>query len=562
MTVDVRQLQNAQPARLHAAADAYDSLGRANGEHFEAVKEAVRWISHGGNWTGTAAEVATNRLNRTNTKLDGSHTAMQAMGVLLREAADAFELAQSKLLDAIDEAIHAGFTVSDDGAITYPPAAAADRHDPDYDAPKRAKSLADRINRALAEANSADQAVASRLKKITEGADAGYGVSPGAAGTDLNAAKDLGRQLTAAGWPPPDASAVQVHDWWEGLSQAEQQKIVSQHPDLVGNRDGIPCVARDQANRILLPRLIEQYRGKPQLSDEERAKLAGFENIQKRLDGGFEDGGRPGTDPPLFLMGIGDQGQGRAILSWGNPDTAKHVSALVPGLNSDLAGAGAGDASTALRIRQSADQAATANGGSPDNASIFWLGYDAPQLDGASVLTKDRAVEGAAGYDQFLTGLRGTHEGVPAHVTSIGHSYGSLLVGQAARRPGGLPADDVILVGSPGVGTDSASKLGVGTDHVYVGAAKADPVAGAPSRGLLIPGVAAYDSLTNPDGSWFGTDPASSSFGGQRFSVADGTFSDSHDNYFGKNGKGGDSLGNIGRIVSGNPQLITRQEGR
>lgn len=68
--------------------------------------------------------------------------------------------------------------------------------------------------------------------------------------------------------------------------------------------------------------------------------------------------------------------------------------------------------------------------------------------------------------------------------------------------------------------------------------------------------------MTNPDGSWFGKDPASSSFGGTRFSVADGTLTDSHDNYFGKEGKGGDSLANVGKIVAGHPDQITRQEGR
>ncbi|MFB7616573.1 alpha/beta hydrolase [Kitasatospora sp. NPDC056181] len=565
--VDFLQLRDARPDKLRAAAEAYESLGKVNGEHFEAVKEAARWISHGGKWTGTAAEAATKKLQQTNTRLDGSHKALHATAVLLREAGEAFELAQAKLHGAVDEAVRAGFTVGSDGSITYPAPTEADKHDGDYDAPKRAQALVNRINQALTEATSADQRVADRLGKITAGVKAGYELNPDAATTELDAIEELGRQLTAAGWPAKDASPAQVHDWWMGLSSVEQQRLIAEHPDQLGNRDGIPAAARNQANQILLPRLIEQYEKKEKtghLSDAEKKKLEGFKDIQKRIDGKLPDGGGPGSNPPLLLLGIGDQGQGRAILSWGDPDKARNVSSMVPGLNSDLSGAGKGDASSALRVYRSAETAATDNHepGGPSIASVFWLGYDAPQLDGPSVLTKERAVDGGAAYNQFITGLRASHEGWPAHMTSIGHSYGSLVVGQSTQRPGGLAADDIVLVGSPGVGVDKASKLGVGADHVYVGTAKADPVAAAPAPGMLVPGVAAYEALVHPDGSWHGTDPASQTFGGQRFAVADGTVDDSHDNYFGKRDKGGDSLANIGRIVSGHGSTITRQDPR
>ncbi|MFJ9843726.1 hypothetical protein ACIRYZ_25375 [Kitasatospora sp. NPDC101155] len=117
------------------------------------------------------------------------------------------------------------------------------------------------------------------------------------------------------------------------------------------------------------------------------------------------------------------------------------------------------------------------------------------------------------------------------------------------------------------LGTDmgdggKASQLGIGADHVYVGTAKYDPVAMAPAPGMFVPGWAAYEAITNPDGLWHGTDPASQGFGAQRFSVADGTITDSRDNYFGKDDKGGDSLPNIGKIVSGHGNTITREDPR
>ncbi|MGK4581036.1 alpha/beta hydrolase [Kitasatospora sp. HPMI-4] len=574
--VDFTALRDARPAGLGPAADAYDALGRANEAHHEVVKEAVRWICHGANWSGSAAAAATKALERTDGRLDGSHTAMRGMGILLRDAAEAFELAQAKLLEAVGEATAAGFSVADDGSIDCPPPAEADRRDPGCATPgapaqARARALAARVTGAIAEADAADRQVAALLDQLAESARSGCGINRDAATTRLDSINGLGRKLTTAAWPADDASPAQVHDWWQSLTLAEQQKLIKERPELLGNRDGIPSAARDQANRSVLPRLLAAYRSKPHpLSPADQRKLDGFEGLRKRLAGELPDGGGPGSDPPLLLIGLSDQGQGRTILSWGDPDTARHVSALVPGLNSTLAGTADGDTSTALRIRQAAGEEATGT------ASMIWLGYDAPQLDGGSVLTKDRAVAGAAGYDRFLSGLRSTHRGdTPAHVTAVGHSYGSLLVGQAAQRPGRLPADDVVLVGSPGVGAGHASQLSVGADHVYVGSASWDPVSRLPSAtdaaatGLALgagtvlgPVAAGLGHQVDRHGLWFGQDPASAEFGARRFRVDPGTPADSHSNYFGKDGKGGDSLANIGRIVGGHPDQITRAPGR
>jgi hypothetical protein len=82
-----------------------------------------------------------------------------------------------------------------------------------------------------------------------------------------------------------------------------------------------------------------------------------------------------------------------------------------------------------------------------------------------------------------MAGLSATNDHDDPHITAIGHSYGSLTVGQAAQRDGGIPgADDIILVGSPGTGADRAEDLNVGKDHVFVGSAENDPVTMLPSR--------------------------------------------------------------------------------
>ncbi|PKV90177.1 alpha/beta hydrolase [Streptomyces sp. TLI_146] len=257
---------------------------------------------------------------------------------------------------------------------------------------------------------------------------------------------------------------------------------------------------------------------------------------------------RAGSDPPMYLLGIGDQGNGRAIVSYGDPDTAKNVSAYVPGLGTKLDEHFANN--DLKRARDTAVGARFADPGNP-TASIVWLGYDAPQFSSEKFLELNKLAEnfavmgdqdakaGASAYNQFMAGISATHENGDPHVTAIGHSYGSLTVGLAAQQHGGIPgADDIILVGSPGTEAKTADALGVGRNHVYVGAAKNDIVTQLPSKtqvsgttaGTLLagPGLGGYlghkigEVVDGPDQLYFGTDPASHEFGAQRFATGDG----------------------------------------
>jgi hypothetical protein len=351
----------------------------------------------------------------------------------------------------------------------------------------------------------------------------------------------------------------------------------------------VPAVARDQANRIGLDRIRGNLQGQlNQLGPEPprfdgvvsggfpvetmehmewqkkhdalQSQLDGFNSIQDRLDADDKLAADPNKyHPKDYLLGIGTQGQGRAILSFGNPDTAADVSAYVPGMTTTLSSVGTGEQNTpganeannALNVWNAAE----AKKNNPNStASIVWLGYDAPPgvTDAASGA---RGQAGAPAYGQFLTGLRQTHEGPQApHITSIGHSYGSYLVGQAtmmsSQHPDQYsPPDDVVLIGSPGTGATSASQFGM-PGHVWVGEAAWDGVTHTPGQGL--------------DGAWYGTDPASSDFGAHRFTVDGGTPlhpQDTHTEYLTPE-NGGPSLGNIGAIVAGQPGNVRLTAGR
>ena len=107
------------------------------------------------------------------------------------------------------------------------------------------------------------------------------------------------------------------------------------------------------------------------------------------------------------------------------------------------------------------------------------------------------------------------------HWTVIGHSYGSLVTGMAESQQG-LAVDETVLVGSPGVGVDSAGDLGDG--HVWVGLARFDLVG--------------YSE-------WHGPNPHDRAFGATRFHTGDIS---GHSSYF---NEGSESLRNIGLIAAG-----------
>ncbi|MFI1226914.1 MULTISPECIES: alpha/beta hydrolase [unclassified Streptomyces] len=372
---------------------------------------------------------------------------------------------------------------------------------------------------------------------------------------------------------PQNATPAERKAWWDGLSPEERERYIELVPERIGNLDGIPVLARDAANRRNLPALIDKLEGVD--TDKARDQLAGLREIERQLK---EDG-----KPPMYLIGIGDEGNGRAIVSFGNPDASQHVSAYVPGLNTSL------DEEFAKNdLGRARDTAIGAQGYDDSTASIVWLGYDAPQLpdkDGVAgyfaVMGTGRAEKGGAAYRDFMGGISATNGNKDPHLTAIGHSYGSRTVGAAAARPGGIPGvDDIILVGSPGVGVDHAVDLGVGSEHVFVGAAANDPVTKLPSKtqvvvggiGLIAGGPGgAYlaGDLADPgdDDLWFGKDPASRAFGARRFPVADGpplvsgsgVSLDSHSNYFSPE-RDAVSADSIALIVSGNADRLKMEE--
>jgi alpha/beta hydrolase family protein len=355
-----------------------------------------------------------------------------------------------------------------------------------------------------------------------------------AARADGTTAQRLDRSVTAeAGLaasapgpqrPPCGAPPAAVHRWWAGLAPAQQLWLLATEPATVAALDGVPAADRDAANRLLLDdRRAELDRTLAAASGADRGRLRaerhGLDALADRL--AEERGLR------AYLLRLDLAGEGRAVVALGDPDRAGNILTHVPGMTADLASYG-GELSRAERVAVRAAEVSPAEA----TSAVLWLDYDAPDFLGEAASAR-RAEAAVPALRRFQDGLRTTHEGLPAHQTLLGHSYGSLVVGKAAAGPG-VTADSVVFVGSPGVGVDSASRLHVPAGQVWSTTAHDDVIqyaAVAPGglvRDLAIAGTAPvagpWLGFGRPERDlWFGRNPSDPSFGAHVFAgEADG----------------------------------------
>ncbi|MEV6311721.1 alpha/beta hydrolase [Streptomyces sp. NPDC051840] len=540
---------------------------------------------------GEAAQAAVQRLRQLARNFQYVYTECGLLRTTLNSLAHEMKIQQRALREALDDAASLKYTVHPDGSVTYPSggeglvdgaplkggtASSSDLQGllppsgltaPNPHAAK-AQDIADRVTGAVRAAAEIDWRYAGILRRLK--AEDGLKVPDS---TWRDAAGDAAELRNVAGAYlkdaiPRDASPADRRDWWAGLTQEQREEYLAVYPDLIGNLDGIPALVRDAANRDNLQLLIGELSGR----DDGKAmtQLAGLREIDRQLGAAPKPG-----EPPMMLLGISDEGNGRAIVSYGNPDTSKHVAAYVPGLNTAL------DADFAESdLKRAKDTAIATREIDPSSATIAWLGYDAPQLldgfDSLAVAANARAEEGGRAFGEFIDGLEVVNENDDPHMVAIGHSYGSRTVGAATQQPGGIAGvDDIILVGSPGVGVDHAGELGVGREHVFVGAAENDQVTKAPSKlqGNLFAAAGPVGYIVgglvdrNGDDLWFGKDPASEAFGATRFhadegpGVVTGGFA-AHSLYFDRARADSASADSIALIAAGKSHRVKVEEPR
>ena len=320
-------------------------------------------------------------------------------------------------------------------------------------------------------------------------------------------------------FPQPNWTPSQVAAWWKPLSYEQQQFLVDRRPDDIRHLDGLPAVARDKANKHALNGYLHAdgtYRAgafeesKQELSaateEYDKAKKeylkAASETSTNHIPADVREKYRKAAErmrvaqehyddlsairrqtndteraksglPPAYLLDFDyDKKYQRttAIVASGNPDTATHVSTLVPGIGTNVRG----DLGYYMEFNERLKKQTAYAGIDPNNvATISYLGYVAPKNEGIDLIQAtdiryaDRAAPKLARFEE---GLRASAEANNHNFvnTLIGHSYGSTTSGKSMTLVAPGTVDRFIMCGSPGSGVQSIDEYNVPKDHVYV----------------------------------------------------------------------------------------------
>jgi hypothetical protein len=175
---------------------------------------------------------------------------MSIISKSIGQASDAILGVQHAITNAEELAWKYGYQVADNGTVadTFPEGKAPPEMNPDDRARARAE-VADAIAQALRTADDIDNDLASVFKRAETG-DFGTGDESTVAAAAADGAKDPGLTLLE---PPKDGTAAQNAGWWNSLSPAGQVILLRDHPDWLGNLDGIPGATRSAANLARIP---------------------------------------------------------------------------------------------------------------------------------------------------------------------------------------------------------------------------------------------------------------------------------------------------------------------
>ncbi|HZC69855.1 MAG TPA: alpha/beta hydrolase [Jatrophihabitans sp.] len=447
----------------------------------------------------------------------------------------------AKVLSAVAEEL-AGATESVDGNVRDLDSALAkieSGYDSDVQVTGHAESLADRQDIRAGYLHDAVATVRSYGTSTTKAVSA-YEQSLATATKSMS---DLGyvppAALQEAGEPtkplPVGTDPRKVAKWWASLTPAQQRYLIEHNYQTLGRLRGLPAGVLDVANR----RRVEEHTAslKREITVAEQQDPTG--SVAGALRAEVEDDEallnrylNPGPGgPPRYLLayepnGVNtNDGHPSVAISYGNPDTAANTAVMVPGTGSNMTKLGGGLGADANSLYHAMS--------GQSKAVVVWLdGREPPTLPDAASDSWANAASPKLVSD--INGLRAAHteaSGDPGHLAAIGHSYGSYILGKAMTQ--GAQADDVAFIGSPGVGVNHASDLGVDPSHVWDGAAEDDPILGpVPVEHRFTP-----DPMT-------GNNPEESDFGAQHFSVGRAS---GHSEYY----KDPESLGNLARIADG-----------
>ncbi|HEX2213862.1 MAG TPA: alpha/beta hydrolase [Mycobacterium sp.] len=430
----VSQAEAWRPDSLRRLADEWDEAARQLVIQFDCASGEVGRTRDC--WTGAAADVARDDARRIASAGEDAARRLVTAAVAARDGADQIAAARTSVLTRVAEARDGGFDVADDGSVSVHggptpllvslaggnPAVAHDM------LAARADRLDSQITEALERLGAADADAAADIDEafasaptLPAAATVPAGVVPGAD--------------AVANWPV--MSHDQIGPQISAMSPEQRQRLISEHPQQVGNTDGVPWDLRVAANRVNVAQAIVDGLADPNA----RPRTDFYRTLLGEVDDPTHTGQRIDRQVLAF-----DPARESLVELNGNLAAATSVAVLVPGMNTTIEGSAANTA-TARRF-----VAATRG----DVAAITYLGGPFPRgnlvggvVDAANPrYALDMAPRLAAFSEDVDRTADATGRRVP--ITYIGHSYGGSIVGTAESV--GLTADRVLYVAAAGAG--------------------------------------------------------------------------------------------------------------
>jgi hypothetical protein len=455
----------------------------------EGVATDLELISRLPGWESPAADAARGKIAESTGKVLDDAAVIGAVQQLAAETAAAVAKLHTELESIrADVAAQGGYlSLSDEGDVTInaPP-----------DMRDELRPIADNIeSRAKALIHQAED-IDADCAEVFGHVENGDITAKGA--TDFPSAQEMGREQSGLSAPyPPEGEGVMPEDvtaWWNALSTEEQNKVKAEHPDWIGDRDGVPTPVRSEVNKGQLDReladaqrdvdeipTLQEYLGgagagpgaylkrqeydrmvaeRHARLDEARALKAAM-SLDRNADNAYD------PNRYLMLLEYPDGRETRAAIAVGNPDTAEHVTVTTPGVDTRATSMPDMVSEASALSAETRAQLDLAKKYDEDVATIAWLGYEPPGKSDISVLEagfEDRANEAAPDLADFYRGINATNEhGSDVHLSAFGHSYGSLTTAQALNELGQMGVvDDAAFYGSPGLGhtEDMQTKIG------------------------------------------------------------------------------------------------------
>lgn len=520
-------------------------------------------------WQGDSAAAARRRFTVTTDQLIDEAATLGAVRELTKQTREAVTHLKETLAAIEQTATANGLEIWDAGHVTI-----ADR--PGAPDPAQVESLRlelqDAVHAVMKQADDIDADAAAVLNQAADGKIDDRGA------TDVAAASAAGATqggLTAPA-PPENGTPQQNKEYWDAMDERQRREVIDRHPEWIGNRDGIPSMARHEANvdriddeRARLtqdrdalkdqlkdapdgaryPNAPDPYAAEKTKLAEVEAKLTDLDSIEKILKEHPLDPANPDKGARLLLLDLQSGDKGMAAVAVGDPDNADHVSVTVPGVSTTVQSLDGMTREAEAVQREAEKQLRLA--GRPDErvASIAWLGYEPPPDLGLEAARSARAEDGAPELAQFFEGLDVASTRPDPHLTALGHSYGSYTTALALQDHGRTqPIDDAVFYGSPGINANDEPDLGLAQGHGYVMRAPDDPI-----------------SLVDGFGR-FGPDPVTTKL--EQLSVGEATTTDhvrredsnGHSEYPRPSGNGELRTAgyNMAVVIAGLPELVVR----